>query len=68
MSPVGLRSEKDCAGDSRQKLKTTGSTSRQRGRLTLLVREGASHQQTRNCPKIIKERRGKIGRESKMGA
>jgi hypothetical protein len=33
-----------------------------------LVREGAPHQQARNCLKIIKERRGKIGRGSQMGA
>jgi hypothetical protein len=31
MSPVGLRSEKDCAGDARQQLKTTDPTSRQKG-------------------------------------
>jgi hypothetical protein len=34
MSPVGLRSEKGCAGDAQQKLKTTEPTSRQRGRRT----------------------------------
>jgi hypothetical protein len=34
----------------------------------LLVREGAPQQQTRNFVKIIKERRGKIGRRSHMGA
>jgi hypothetical protein len=28
MSPVGLRSETGCAGDARQKLKTTDPTSR----------------------------------------
>jgi hypothetical protein len=33
----------------------------------LLVREGAPHQQTRNCLNIIKERMGKIGRWSQMG-
>jgi hypothetical protein len=33
-SSVGLRSEKGCAGDARQKLKTTDPTSRQRGRPT----------------------------------
>jgi hypothetical protein len=32
MSPVGLRSEKGCAGDARQKLKSTDPTCRQRGR------------------------------------
>jgi hypothetical protein len=31
MSPVGLRSEKGCAGDARRKLKSTDPTSRQRG-------------------------------------
>jgi hypothetical protein len=31
MSPVGLRSEKGCAGDARQKLKITDQTSRQKG-------------------------------------
>jgi hypothetical protein len=59
MSPVGLRSEKSCSGDARQKLKIPDPTSRQRGR---------PHQQTRNCLKIIKERRGKIGCGSQMGA
>jgi hypothetical protein len=34
MSPVGLRSEKGCADDVRQKLKATDPTSRQRGRAT----------------------------------
>jgi hypothetical protein len=34
LSPVGLRSEKGCAGDDRQKLKITDPTSRQRGRST----------------------------------
>jgi hypothetical protein len=34
MSPMGLRSEKDCTGDARQKLKSTDQTSRQRGRPT----------------------------------
>jgi hypothetical protein len=32
MSPLGLRSEKGCADDAQQKLKTTDPTSRQRGR------------------------------------
>jgi hypothetical protein len=58
-SPVGLISEKGCAGDTRQKLKL---------QTRLLVREGAPHQQTRNSLKIIKEIRGKIGRRSQMGA
>jgi hypothetical protein len=34
VSPLGLRAEKDCAGDVRQKLKSTDPTSRQRGRPT----------------------------------
>jgi hypothetical protein len=34
MSPVGLKSEKGCAGHARQKLNSTDSTSRQRGRPT----------------------------------
>jgi hypothetical protein len=58
-SPVGLRSEKGCAGDARQKLKTADPTSRQRGR---------PHQQTGTCLKKIKERRGKISRVPQMGA
>jgi hypothetical protein len=33
-SPVGLRSEKGCVGDAQQKLKSTDTTSRQRGRPT----------------------------------
>jgi hypothetical protein len=33
-----------------------------------LVREGAPHQQTRNFQNLIKERKRKIGRGSKMGA
>jgi hypothetical protein len=32
MSPVGLRSEKGCAGDARQKVESTDPTSRLRGR------------------------------------
>jgi hypothetical protein len=34
MSPMGLRPEKGCSGDARQKLKSTDPTSRQRGRPT----------------------------------
>jgi hypothetical protein len=34
MSTMGLSSEKGCAGDARQKLKSTDPTSRQRGRST----------------------------------
>jgi hypothetical protein len=60
MSPVGLRSEKGCAGDALQELKTTDKSSRQRGRPT--------PKKTRRCLKIIEERRGKIGGGSQMGA
>jgi hypothetical protein len=60
MSPVGLRSEKGCAGDAQQKLKTADPTSRQRGR---------PYQQICNCLKIIKEiKEKKISRWSEMGA
>jgi hypothetical protein len=55
MSPVGPRSEKGCAGDAWQKLKTTDPTSRQRGRPT------STNSQ---LSKIIKERKGKIGHGS----
>jgi hypothetical protein len=58
-NPVGLRPEKDCAGDAQQKLKTIEPTFRQKRR---------PHQQIRNCLKIIKERRKKIGCGSQMGA
>jgi hypothetical protein len=34
ISTVGLRTEKGCAGDARQKLKSTDPTSRQRGHPT----------------------------------
>jgi hypothetical protein len=59
---VGLRSEKGCAGDVRQKLKSTDPTSRQRG-----------HPTSTKCKKkkiiiIIKERMGNIGSGSQMGA
>jgi hypothetical protein len=33
----------------------------------LLVREGAPHKETRNCLKIIEEKKGKIGHGSQMG-
>jgi hypothetical protein len=59
MSPVGLRTEKGCTGDARQKLKTTDSTSRQRGSPTSTNTQ---------LSKIIKERRGKTGRGLQMGA
>jgi hypothetical protein len=58
MSPMGLRHEKGRAGDAQQKLKTTDSTSRQRGRPT----------STNPCLKIIKEGRRKIVHGSQMGA
>jgi hypothetical protein len=48
VSPVGLRSEKGCAGYVQQKLKTADPTSRQRGLPT------ATNPQ---LSKIIKERR-----------
>jgi hypothetical protein len=35
---------------------------------SLLVREGAPHQQTHNCLQVIKERMWKIGGGSQMGA
>jgi hypothetical protein len=40
MSPAGLRPQRDCAGDAQQQQKL---------QTRLLVREGASHQQSRNC-------------------
>jgi hypothetical protein len=59
MSPVELGSEEGCAGDAGKNWKV---------QTRLLVRESAPPQQTRNCLKIIKERMGKIGRVSQMGA
>jgi hypothetical protein len=58
-SPVGLRSEKGCAGDDPQKLKSTEPTYRQRGRPTST--------NPKLSKKIIKERMRKIGRVSQMG-
>jgi hypothetical protein len=58
MSPVGLRSEKGCTGYAQQKLDL---------QTRLLVWEGAPHQQTRNCLKIIKREGEKIGRGWQMG-
>jgi hypothetical protein len=58
MSPVGIRSEKNCAGDAQQKLKSTDPTSRQRGRPTYT---------NPKLSKIIKVRMGKTGRGSQMG-
>jgi hypothetical protein len=52
LSPTGLRPKKGYAGDAQQKLKTAHPTSRQRGSLI---------QQIRNCLKLIKEGRRKIG-------
>jgi hypothetical protein len=60
MSPVGLKSEKGCAGDAQQKLKSRNPTYRQRGRLISTY--------PKLSKKIIKERMGKIGRGSQMGA
>jgi hypothetical protein len=58
MSPVGLRSDKGCAGDARQELKSTYPTSRQRGR------------PTSTNPKLSKKNNrredGKIGRGSRV--
>jgi hypothetical protein len=59
-SPVGLRFEKGCAGDAKKKLKNTDPTSRQRGR--------SASTNPKLSKKIIKERMGKIGRGSKVGA
>jgi hypothetical protein len=56
---VELRSEKGCAGNARQILKTTDPTSRQRGRPTSTKPQ---------LSKIIKERGGRIGLESQMSA
>jgi hypothetical protein len=58
MNPVGLRSEKGCAGDARQKLKSTDPTSHQRGRTTST--------NPKLLKKIIKERMGKINRGSQI--
>jgi hypothetical protein len=58
ISPVGLRSEKSCAGDAGQELKTENPTSHQRGRPTST---------NPHLLKIIKERKGKIGRGSQTG-
>jgi hypothetical protein len=60
MSSVGLRSEKGCAGDAWQKLKTTDLTSHQRGRPT------STNQKL--SKKKIKDKMGKIGRGSQVGA
>jgi hypothetical protein len=60
MSPVILRSVKGCAGNPRQKLKSTDPTSRQRGRPTSI--------NPKLSKKIIKEGMGKIGGGSQMGA
>jgi hypothetical protein len=60
MRPVGFRPEKGCAGYAQQKLKSSDPTSRQRGRPTST--------KPKLSKKIIKERMGKIGRGSQMGA
>jgi hypothetical protein len=59
MSSVGLISEKDCAGDARQKLKTADPTSRQRGRPTSTNPQFSQNNQREG---------GKIGRGSQMDA
>jgi hypothetical protein len=61
MSPVKLRFEKGCAGDTRQKLKSTHPTCSQRGR-PITTNPKLSKK------KLIKERMGKIGRGSQMDA
>jgi hypothetical protein len=48
MSPVGLRSQKGCAGDSRQKLKTIDPTFRQRGRPTSVNPQLSKNNQKEN--------------------
>jgi hypothetical protein len=48
MSPMGLRSEKGCAGDARQKLKSTDPTSRQRGRPTSTNPKLSTNNQSEN--------------------
>jgi hypothetical protein len=58
MSPVGLRSEKGCAGDAQQKLKSIDPVSRQRGRSTT---------NPKLSKKIIKEN-GKNWSRVQMGA
>jgi hypothetical protein len=60
MGPVGLGSEKGCAGDVRQKLKSTDPTSCQRGRSTST--------NPKMSKEINKERMGKIGYGFQMGA
>jgi hypothetical protein len=60
MSPVGLRPEKGCTGDAQQKLESTDLTSHQRG--------SSTSTNPKLSKKIIKERMGKIGRKSQMGA
>jgi hypothetical protein len=48
MSPVGLRSEKGCAGDARKKLKSTDPTSRQRGSPTSTNPQLSKYNQRKN--------------------
>jgi hypothetical protein len=60
MTPVGLRPEKGCAGDAQQKTENYRPD---------FWSERASHiNKPATVYKIIKERRGKIGRWSQMGA
>jgi hypothetical protein len=53
MSPVGLSSEKGCAGDARQKLKSTDPTSRQRGRLTSSNPKLSKNNQNEEWEKLV---------------
>jgi hypothetical protein len=67
VSPVGLRSDKGCAGDSRQKLKTTDPTSRQRGHLTSRnpqLSKNIQREKRKNWPRFPDgcETPGRIGR------
>jgi hypothetical protein len=58
VSPVGHRYEITCSGDAQQKLKTTDTASRQRGRPT-----STNPQLSKNNQR----ERGKISRGSQMG-
>jgi hypothetical protein len=52
-SPVGLRSEKGCAGDARQELKSTDPTSRQRGHPTSTNPKMSKKYFTREGGKVV---------------
>jgi hypothetical protein len=51
--PVGLRSEKDYAGDARQKLKSTDPTSRQRGCPTTIDSQLSKNTQREKGEKLV---------------